>query len=224
MLNTHTGEPMGKLRLPATPARIGTAADLTVPIASLDPDGLPSKPYVMSEALAARLGQMNPDAALREAEGLSKQRAMMADKLLGLASRGRLHELEVRAADEIRLVRARQAGAMTLLAQITYAERMAGDTSGSVALWLTVEEMERERYFPWRAWARDYPLNSRHTLEDLTLWIVEENLGIRQASDRGGMDQRRAERLLRRSLWHYATLARWTFGIAAKSGLPVISG
>jgi hypothetical protein len=77
-----------------------------------------------------------------------------------------------------------------------------------------IEEAERERFGPWKAWARHLPARrlprrSDETLEDLTRLVVVKGRGVRQVADVLGIDQRNALARLRQSLGYYAERAGW---------------
>jgi hypothetical protein len=106
-----------------------------------------------------------------------------------------------------------QSGAFAPIARSQFRERLANDAyAGGGGLWLSLLEVEHTRYAPWREWADAYPVKVGKTLRDLTLMVVAEGLGIRQASDALRMNHGRGHRLLRRSLHRYCVLAGWQVG------------
>ena len=153
----------------------------------------------------------DPEAAVRAAEGLARrvdrQRVMRADKLAGLRDAGKITPAEYRAGQEIRLVVEFVAGGRRPMVRSQFAERLAsgGDGTGQMIL---IEEAERERFAPWKAWARHLPARrlprrSDETLVDLTLLVAVRGHGIRQVADRLGIDQRNALARLRQSFGRY---------------------
>jgi hypothetical protein len=80
-----------------------------------------------------------------------------------------------------------------------------------------VEEAERERFGPWRAWARRHPARrlprrSDETLEDLTRLVVVKGRGVQQVADALAIDRRNALVRLRQSLGWYVERAGWAGG------------
>jgi hypothetical protein len=155
----------------------------------------------------------DPRAAAIEAErqrvAIEGKRAFLADRLRGLLEAGKLTRAEFRAADEIAMILEWTDGGRQLLARSQFRERMAsssGDTVGAMAM---LEEAERTRFAPWRAWASKFRVKRDRTLEQLTRAVAVQRLGLRQAGDAFGMDQRRVLALLKRSLGCYAVLAGW---------------
>ena len=124
--------------------------------------------------------QYDPEAAVRAAEGLARrvdrQRIMRADKLAGLRDAGKITPAEHRAGQEIRLIVEFVDGGRLPMVRSQFSERLAsgGDGTGQM---VGIEEAERERFGPWRAWARRLPARrlpqrSDETLEDLTRLVV----------------------------------------------------
>jgi hypothetical protein len=159
----------------------------------------------------------DPQAALRAAEGLARrvvhQRVLRADKLAGLRDAGKITLGEHRAAQEIRLVVEYLDGGRMPMVRSQFAERLASGSDGTGEL-LGIEEAERERFGPWRAWARRHPARrlprrSDETLEDLTRLVVVKGRGVRQVADALRIDQRNALARLRQSLGWYAERAGW---------------
>ena len=152
----------------------------------------------------------DPEAAVRAAEGAQRRaaRRLMSDKLAQLAERGRIGQCEWRAALEMRhVVEYAEGGRMPLVrSQIRERLPSGGDGTGEL---IAMEELVRIAYVPWRRYARRYPVTKDATLEDLTRGPVFNGKGLRQVANDIGIDQRRAERLLRRSLNHYAGLRGW---------------
>lgn len=159
----------------------------------------------------------DPEAAVRAAEGLARrvdrQRVMRADKLAGLRDAGKITPAEHRAGQEIRLVVEFVDGGRLPMVRSQFAERLAagGDGTGQM-MW--IEEAERERFAPWKAWARHLPARrlprrSDETLEDLTRLVVVRGRGVRQVADVLGIDQRNALARLRQSLRWYVECAGW---------------
>lgn len=159
----------------------------------------------------------DPEAAVRAAEGLARrvdrQRVMRADKLAGLRDAGKITPAEHRAGQEIRLVVEFVDGGRLPMVRSQFAERLAagGDGTGQM---MGIEEAERERFAPWKAWARHLPARrlprrSDETLEDLTRLVVVRGRGVRQVADVLGIDQRNALARLRQSLRWYAERAGW---------------
>lgn len=156
-------------------------------------------------------GRETPDQRLAAFEHWQRRCTAAAETFLGLAARRRIHPLELRAGDEIALVRAVRSGSLSGLAAVSYCQRLAADTSGGVPMWMTIEEIERTRYLPWRGWAVAFPIGGA-TLEDLTGWFVTDGLTIDAARTKARLRYDRVLPLLRRSLWHYAVRAGWGQG------------
>jgi hypothetical protein len=161
--------------------------------------------------------QYDPEAAVRAAEGLARrvdrQRVMRADKLAGLRDAGKITPAEHRAGQEIRLIVEFVDGGRLPMVRSQFSERLAsgGDGTGQM---VGIEEAERERFAPWRAWARRLPARrlpqrSDETLEDLTRLVVVRGKGVRQVADVLCIDQRNALARLRQSLAWYAQCAGW---------------
>jgi hypothetical protein len=161
--------------------------------------------------------QYDPEAAVRAAEGLARrvdrQRVMRADKLAGLRDAGKITPAEHRAGQEIRLIGEFVDGGRLPMVRSQFSERLAsgGDGTGQM---VGIEEAERERFAPWRAWARRLPARrlpqrSDETLEDLTRLVVVRGKGVRQVADVLCIDQRNALARLRQSLAWYAQCAGW---------------
>jgi hypothetical protein len=162
----------------------------------------------------------DPAAAERAAAQYARRRNLTRDSLLALYDRQEISRQELRAGREICLVAEWRAGAHTVLGRTGgYMERMAASTGMEAApLWMLMEEAERARYLPWRAWADAYPLKrdarlaKTVTLATLVELVAVSNRGIRQAADTLRLQQMRAQRLLRRGLWTYAVRAGWAEG------------
>lgn len=172
----------------------------------------------IADACAVALARVEADAAARHAEAhhrhVAQRRAFQADRLRGLREAGRLTSAQYRAAVEIGdLLQWLEAGKQ-VLARSQFSERLAASTS-TVALHQRLEEAERLRYGPWRAWAAAYPVKPGRSLEDLVRAAVVQGLGLRQLANAFAMDQRRAERLLLRALSRYVAIAGWE--VAAKA-------
>jgi hypothetical protein len=161
--------------------------------------------------------QYDPEAAVRAAEGLARrvdrQRVMRADKLAGLRDAGKITPAEHRAGQEIRIIVEFVDGGRLPMVRSQFSERLAsgGDGTGQM---VEIEEAERERFAPWKAWARCYPARrlprpSVETLEDLTRLVVVLGNGVRQVADVMRIDQRNALARLRQSLGWYAERAGW---------------
>jgi hypothetical protein len=162
----------------------------------------------------------DPQAAVRAAEGLARrvvhQRLMRADRVAGLRDAGRITPAEHRAAQEIRLVVEFLDGGRMPMVRSQFREMLPSGTDGTGEL-LSIEEAERERFGPWRAWARRLPARrlpqrSDETLEDLTRLVVVRGKGVRQVADVLRIDQRNALARLRQSLGWYAEKAGWVRG------------
>lgn len=157
----------------------------------------------------------DPSAAALAAEAYhrhdAQRRAFQADRLRGLRDAGRLTPAQYRAAVEIRdLVTWIESGKQ-VLARSQFSERLAA-SSGAIAMQHLLEEAERLRYGPWRAWAGAYPVKSDRTLEHLVRAFVVQGMGVEQVGATFRMDRRRAERLLVRALARYAAIAGWERG------------
>lgn len=159
----------------------------------------------------------DPQAALRAAEGLARrvvhQRLVRVDKLAGLRDAGKITLAEHRAAQEIRLVVEYLDGGRMPMVRSQFREMLPAGTDGTGEL-LSIEEAERERFGPWRAWARRLPARrlprrSDETLEDLTRLVVVRGRGVRQVADALRIDQRNALARLRQSLGWYMEKAGW---------------
>lgn len=161
---------------------------------------------------AIALARAEADAAARHAEAhhrhVAQRRAFQADRLRGLREAGRLSSAQYRAAVEIGdLLQWLEAGKQ-VLARSQFSERLAASTS-TVALHQRLEEAERLRYGPWRAWAAGYPVKPGRSIEDLVRAFVVQGMGVEQAGRAFAMDRRRAEALLVRALGRYACIAGW---------------
>jgi hypothetical protein len=159
----------------------------------------------------------DPEAAVRAAEGLARrvvhQRLMRADRVAGLRDAGKITPAEHRAAQEIRLMVEFLDGGRIPMVRSQFREMLPAGTDGTGEL-LSIEEAERERFGPWRAWARRLPARrmprrSDETLEDLTRLVVVRGKGVRQVADVLRIDQRNALARLRQSLGWYAEKAGW---------------
>jgi hypothetical protein len=172
-------------------------------------------PYVTTEAQVTpwRAAYGDANARLTAFEAWDRKRGLMRDTLVALRERRRITAHELRAGQEIAMVVEWQSGAFAPMARSQFRERLADDAyAGGGGLWLSLLEVEHTRYAPWREWADAYPVKVDKTLRDLTLMVVAEGLGIRQASDALRMDQRRALGLVRRSLHRYCVVADWQVG------------
>jgi hypothetical protein len=174
-------------------------------------------PFVTTEAQVAQwvgaAAAGDADARLSAFEAWDRRRGLLRDTLAALRERRRITAHELRAGQEIAMVVEWQSGAFAPIVRSQFRERLADDAyAGGGGLWLSLLEVEHTRYAPWREWADAYPVKVGKTLRDLTLLVVADGLGIRQASDALRMDQRRALRLLRRSLHRYCALAGWQMG------------
>jgi hypothetical protein len=154
--------------------------------------------------------QYDPEAAVRAAEGAQRRaaRRLMSDKLAQLAERGRIGQCEWRAALEMRHVVEYVEGGRMPLVRSQLRERLPSGGDGTGEL-IATEELVRIAYDPWRRYARRYPVTKGATLECLTRGPVFHGKGLRQVANDMRIDQRRVERLLRRSLSHYAGLRGW---------------
>jgi hypothetical protein len=176
------------------------------------------EPFVTTEAQVAQWAGTaaagDADARLSAFEAWDRRRGKLRDTLAALRERRCITAHELRAGHEIAMVVEWQNGAHGPTVRSQFRERLAEDAygSGGGGLWLSLLEVEHTRYAPWREWADAYPVKPGKTLRDLTLLLASDGLGIRQASDALHMDQRRALRLLRRSLHRYAVLAGWQSG------------
>lgn len=159
----------------------------------------------------------DPEAAVRAAEGqarrVDRQRVMRADKLAGLRDAGKITPAEHRAGQEIRLIVEFVDGGRLPMVCSQFSERLAagGDGTGQM---LGIEEAERERFAPWKAWAKRYPARrlprpSVETLEELTRLVVVRGRGMKQVADLLRIDHRNALARLRHSLGWYAARAGW---------------
>ena len=159
----------------------------------------------------------DPDAALYAAEGAQRraERRLMSDKLAVLAEQGRIGQCEWRAALEMRHVAEYAEGGRLPLVRSQLRERLPSGGDGTGEL-MAAEELVSAAYLPWRRYARRYPVAGDATLEDLTRRMVLDGRGIRQVANSIRIDQRRALRLLRRSLNHYAGLRGWPNAAAAE--------
>jgi hypothetical protein len=138
---------------------------------------------------------------------------MRADKLAGLRDAGKITPAEHRAGQEIRLIVEFVDGGRLPMVRSQFSERLAsgGDGTGQM---VGIEEAERERFAPWKAWARRYPARrlprpSVETLEELTRLVVVRGRGTKQVADALGIDHRNALARLRHSLGWYALKAGW---------------
>ena len=154
--------------------------------------------------------EYDPEAALHAAEGAQRraERRLRSDKLALLAEQGRLGQCEWRAAQEMRHVAEYAEGGRVPLMRSQLRERLPSGGDGTGEL-MAAEELVSVAYLPWRRYARRYPVAGDATLEDLTRRMVLDGRGLRQVANAIRIDQRRALRLLRRSLGHYAGLRGW---------------
>jgi hypothetical protein len=161
--------------------------------------------------------EYDPEAAVRAAEGLARrvvhQRVMRADKLAGLRDAGKITPIEFRAGQEIRLVVEYLDGGRVPMVRSQFAERLASGSDGTGEL-MVIEEAERERFGPWRAWARRLPARrlprrSDETLVDLTFMFVVRGYGAQQVADALRIDRRNAVAQLRKSLGRYVQSPGW---------------
>ena len=162
----------------------------------------------------ARNPPFDPVAAVLAAEqhhrAVERRRVFQADRLFGLRQAGRISTAQYRAAVEIGdLLKWLDAGKQ-VLARSQFSERLAASTS-TVTMQQRLEEAERLRYAPWRAWAAGYPVkrDGSRTLEDVVRAFVWQGLGVEQVGIVFAMDRRRAEALLVRALHRYAVVAGW---------------
>lgn len=183
---------------------------VTVPVGVVDLDDQ-SRPWVTSVAQVRQVvPKHDPEAALVEAEKLLAERLHVSDKLRGLHEQRRITTAEMCAAGEIGLMVEwiEGLGGVVPVARQQFRERMASSTTDAAETsWLWKLELEHTRYQPWREWAQAYPVSAEGSMETLTRLFVVAELGVRQVADTLRVDQRRAERLLRRSLHRYAVLA-----------------
>jgi hypothetical protein len=161
--------------------------------------------------------EYDPEAAVRAAEGLARrvvhQRVMRADKLAGLRDAGRITAAEYQAGQEIRMVVEFLDGGRLPMVRSQFRERLASGSDGTGEL-LSIEEAERERFGPWRAWARRLPARrlprrSDETLVDLTFMFVVRGYGAQQVADALRIDRRNAVAQLRKSLGRYPQSPGW---------------
>jgi hypothetical protein len=176
-------------------------------------------PFVTTDAQVAQwvgtAAAGDANARLSAFEAWERKRGLLRDTLAALRERRRITAHELRAGQEIAMVVEWQGGAFAPIVRSQFRERLADDAYGAGGgLWLSLLEVEHTRYAPWREWADAYPVKVGKTLRDLTLLLVADGLGIRQAADAMAMDQRRALALLRRSLHRYCVIASWQVGDA----------
>lgn len=158
----------------------------------------------------------DPDAAERAAAfqvaRIAKQREFRVDKLAGLREAGKISQGAYRAALEIRWLVEYVDGGRKPLARSQFREYLP--SGGDVCALMDVEEAERERYAPWRRFARGLPARrlpwpSKETLEDVTRSVVVLNQGVRKVANDLGIRQSSAEKGLNVSLEFYASLGGW---------------
>jgi hypothetical protein len=158
------------------------------------------------------MARMRADAAAREAETYHRRvvarRVFMSDRIQGLRDAGRITFAQHRAAEEISDLIAWMEAGRVVMARSQFSERLAA-SSGGVPMQHLLAEAERQRFEPWRRWARDFPVTDMRTLEDLVRAFVVQRLGYRQLANTFRMDQRRAEALIVRALSRYAAIAGW---------------
>lgn len=154
--------------------------------------------------------EYDPAAALAAAEAAQRhtERKLKSDKLAMLAEAGKLAQPEWRAAQEMRHVAEYAEGGRVPLVRSQLRERLPSGGDGTGEL-LATEELVSRFYIPWRRYARRYPVTPLATLEELTRRVVLDGRGIQQAANAIHVDRRRALRLVRRSLAHYAGLRGW---------------
>jgi hypothetical protein len=152
----------------------------------------------------------DPEASLVAAEAAQRrtERRLRSDKLALMAEQGKLPPCQWRAAEEMRYVAEYAEGGRVPLVRSQLRERLPAGGDGTGEL-LATEELVSMAYLPWRRYARRYPVARDATLEDLTRRLVLDGKGLRQVADAIRIDQRRALRLLRRSLGYYAGLRGW---------------
>jgi hypothetical protein len=164
------------------------------------------------DADPAAVARARADAAARAAEQFHRhhdtRRAFQADRLRGLRDAGRITGPQYRAAVEIGDLIAWIEAGKQVMARSQFSERMAASTS-TVALHQALEEAERLRFTPWRAWASVFPIKPDRSIEQLVRAFVVQGLGVEQAGITFRMDRRRAERLLVRALGCYVGIAGW---------------
>lgn len=169
-------------------------------------------PVQRSDEEARIAARAMADAAARDAEvyrnRLEQRRVFLADRLRGLHDAGRLTKGQYRAAVEIGDLIAWIEAGKQVMSRSQFSERLAASTS-TIALHQALEEAERLRYGPWRAWASAFQIKPGRTVEDLVRAFVTQRFGVRQAGCVFAMDQRRAEALLVRALARYAAIGRW---------------
>jgi hypothetical protein len=209
---------------------------LTTVVGAVDREVGP-RPFATSDAMAARaVGEAHarrmareakaiaegcmpapaydPDGAVVAAEGhhraIERRRLLHADRLRGLWEAGRITAAQYRAADEIADMLAWLDAGKQVLARSQFSERLA-TTTGTLTMQQRLEEAERLRYGPWRAWAAGYPVkrDGSRTVEDLVRAFVVQRLGVEQVGCAFRMHRRRAEALLVRALRRYAVIGGW---------------
>lgn len=155
----------------------------------------------------------DPEASLDAAEAAQRraERRLRSDKLALMAEQGKLCPCQWRAAREMRHVAEYVHGGRVPLVRSQLRERLPAGGDGTGEL-LATEELVSMAYLPWRQYARGYPVTRDATLEELTRRVVLDGKGLRQVANAIRIDQRRALRLLRRSLGHYAGLRGWASG------------
>lgn len=152
----------------------------------------------------------DPEASLDAAEAAQRraERRLRSDKLALMAEQGKLCPCQWRAAREMRHVAEYVHGGRVPLVRSQLRERLPAGGDGTGEL-LATEELVSMAFLPWQRYARRYPVARDATLEDLTRRLVLDGKGLRQVADAIRIDQRRAFRLLRRSLGYYAGLRGW---------------
>ncbi|HWX48140.1 MAG TPA: hypothetical protein VNZ61_08810 [Roseomonas sp.] len=143
------------------------------------------------------------------ADAQPRRRLIFRDSLQQLEVKGHIRPIQAQAGREISRVHAATVGGGPKLAQSRYGEVDGGAPGEDIPASLL--PACANRFQPWRSWAETRRASRRGsaTLFDVTLRVCAENLGIRQAADALGMDERTVLGALQRSLWQYCLIAGW---------------
>lgn len=187
---------------------------MTVPAGVVDLGDGPA-PFCMRDGDAQRIGDAARasraaarDPAAREATAETLLRRKRGDVVALLWADGKLTMPQVDAANEVLRVFSAITGGVAGRVVASYAEREAKGLA-TESLPPSLHAAYVERYVPWRAWAGRMMVAGRHTLGDLVLLFVVDNLGPRQVETSLGMRNGTAAGLLQRGLEQYAYGAGW---------------
>jgi hypothetical protein len=185
----------------AMAARVVDLADGPAPFCMRDGEA----ERIRAAARAAREARRDPAAANATAETLRRKKG---DVVAVLWSEDRLTLHQVSAAEEVLRVFSLITGGLGGRVTGSYAAR---EDKGWVSEVLppALHAAYVERYCPWRDWAGRMMVAGAHTVGDLVLLVVVDNLGPRQVERRLGLRHGAGLALLRKGLHQYAAMAGW---------------